>query len=431
MSDTQRGRRSTRSRIAVAPILVLVLLLALGAQGTLRAAAKQQGTPVIVPPSGPVDETPVAASEPVTTTTPAAAAPAVPASEIDPAAPHTQVVTQGLVALEIPVVWRVRELAPAPPETAASVAGGFTFTLQRAGITVIRNDVTSKRARLEPGEAFFASADDPYTRWADAGSDSVAWIIELVPADAPAVDPVRDGTVIYSATAPYTYPSGIFDAELSRGLLMTNEQAAVPAHTGPALLLVSSGSIETSDGVAAPISLVTGTGLVVEGPLTLRNLGAEPAVYVLAAIGDRVESAAPAAASTAEAAVPAGTAPQATVTGDVPPTDLTPAVPADPAVPAPTDGDTDGDGLTDADEVAVGSDPLNSDFDADGILDGPEVNQIGTDPLNNDTDGDGVEDGAEVDQYGTAPLAFDTDGDGVSDGDEVFVNGTNPNDPAS
>lgn len=407
-----------------------MLLLALGAQGTLHAAAKQQGTPVIVPPSGPVDETPVAAApDPVATTTPA---PAVPASEIDPAAPHTQVVTQGLVALEIPVVWRVRELAPAPPETAASVAGGFSFTLQRAGITIIRNDVTSKRVQLEPGEAFFASADDPYTRWADAGSASVVWIIELVPADAPAVDPVRDGTVIYTATAPYTYPSGIFDAELSRGLLMTNEQAAVPAHTGPALLLVSSGSIETTDGVAAPISLVTGTGLVVEGPLTLRNLGAEPAVYVLAAIGDRVESAAPAAASTAEVAVPTDTAPQATTTGDAPPVDpgAQPTATA-PDAPAPSDGDTDGDGLLDADEVAIGSDPLNSDYDADGLLDGREVNELGTDPLNNDSDGDGIEDGAEVDQYGTSPLSFDTDGDGVSDGDEVFVNGTNPNDPAS
>lgn len=77
--------------------------------------------------------------------------------------------------------------------------------------------------------------------------------------------------------------------------------------------------------------------------------------------------------------------------------------------------DTDGDGLTDAEEVLYGTDPLNPDSDGDGFTDGEEI-AAGTDPLDPndfpvfDTDGDGVWDiddacpstasGAAVDQYG-------------------------------
>ena len=43
-------------------------------------------------------------------------------------------------------------------------------------------------------------------------------------------------------------------------------------------------------------------------------------------------------------------------------------------------GDLDGDGLDDAEEGALGTDPLNPDSDGDGILDGAEVD-AGTDPL--------------------------------------------------
>ncbi|MGF1670303.1 MAG: OmpA family protein [Balneolaceae bacterium] len=93
----------------------------------------------------------------------------------------------------------------------------------------------------------------------------------------------------------------------------------------------------------------------------------------------------------------------------------------------PLNPDTDGDGLTDGEEVNVyGTDPLNPDTDGDGLSDGDEVNVYGTDPLNPDTDGDGLTDGEEVLEYFTDPLNPDTDGDGLSDGDEVNVYGTDP-----
>jgi thiol-disulfide isomerase/thioredoxin len=64
--------------------------------------------------------------------------------------------------------------------------------------------------------------------------------------------------------------------------------------------------------------------------------------------------------------------------------------------------DADGDGLSDADEATVGTDPDNPDTDGDGISDGDEVWEHSTNPLNEDTDGDGYSDGTEI-EYGYDP----------------------------
>ncbi len=92
----------------------------------------------------------------------------------------------------------------------------------------------------------------------------------------------------------------------------------------------------------------------------------------------------------------------------------------------PQNPDTDGDGLTDGEEVIVyGTDPLDPDSDNDGLTDGDEVLDTLTDPNDDDTDNDGLLDGAEVQTHETDPLDEDTDNDGLLDGTEV--NG--PTDP--
>jgi len=93
-------------------------------------------------------------------------------------------------------------------------------------------------------------------------------------------------------------------------------------------------------------------------------------------------------------------------------------------------GDSDGDGIPDAEEDPdndnltnlqeqnYGTDPLVSDTDKDTLPDGFEINS-GTNPLLKDTDNDRLDDGSEI-RLGTNPLNADTDGDGILDGDEVY-----------
>ncbi len=71
------------------------------------------------------------------------------------------------------------------------------------------------------------------------------------------------------------------------------------------------------------------------------------------------------------------------------------------------DDDIDGDGLTNSEEDLLGTDPIIADTDGDGLTDGDEVNIYNTDPLISDTDTDGLTDGEEVYIYGTDPLTSD------------------------
>ena len=58
-------------------------------------------------------------------------------------------------------------------------------------------------------------------------------------------------------------------------------------------------------------------------------------------------------------------------------------------------GDEDADGITNAEEIALGTNIFSTDSDSDGLLDNEEL-VLGTNPAKADTDGDGVSDGREV-----------------------------------
>lgn len=111
--------------------------------------------------------------------------------------------------------------------------------------------------------------------------------------------------------------------------------------------------------------------------------------------------------------------------------------------------DSDHDGLTDAYEMSLGTDPLLGDSDGDGLTDGFEVvldtdtdglsdiweQQRGSDAAAVDTDGDGLSDAWET-RLGSNPTLVDSDSDGSADGMEAAAGrdaryGVALHDPAS
>ncbi|MFA5946224.1 MAG: hypothetical protein WC802_04935 [Patescibacteria group bacterium] len=100
-------------------------------------------------------------------------------------------------------------------------------------------------------------------------------------------------------------------------------------------------------------------------------------------------------------AVGAPLVPASTVDANAVPTEPAPTLPDVATPPTATIGqstflDSDGDGLTNAQELEAGTSSTNPDTDGDGLGDKEEVQVYGTDPLRTDTDGDGFLDGAEV-----------------------------------
>jgi len=438
------GARHRERFTAVVAAFVSVVVLAASsglapASGTRTAGAQEATTPTVE------QEQPAA----------------LPPSEIDADAPHLQTIAQGLATVDGSLVWRVREIVPDPAADAAGA--GASFTLQRTGASLVTNTETGRRARLEPGEAYFMTAGDPYTRAPIGGDPAIAWVIELVAVDAPAPEGLAAGRVLYTSAPIDEYGAATYDVELRRAVLMPGEVARVAAGSGPSLLLVTSGRLQATPEGGSPAPLNPGRGDLIEATTTVTTTDDQPAGYVVATLGDRVEgeeTAPPAPAQPTPAAAaptPAAAAqPAQTTTTQQPATEAEPPAaeptPA-PDLPAAAAGDSDGDGLADEREAALGTDPLNRDSDGDGLSDGDEIDVYGTDPFNTDSDGDGLTDGEEgnygsspissdvdgdglVDSdelftYGTGPQTFDTDGDGVPDGEEVLIYGTDPLDPNS
>ena len=84
--------------------------------------------------------------------------------------------------------------------------------------------------------------------------------------------------------------------------------------------------------------------------------------------------------------------------------------------------DTDQDGLSDAAEQLIGTDPTIADSDGDTLSDGVELLRLATDPMLDDSDGDGIYDNVELQGFYYAdqhwyldPMNPDTNGDGQLD----------------
>jgi len=90
------------------------------------------------------------------------------------------------------------------------------------------------------------------------------------------------------------------------------------------------------------------------------------------------------------------------------------------------ESDSDGDGISDSDEINIyGTNPDSNDTDGDGLLDGEEINIYDTNVTNADSDNDGLNDGMEVHIYETNATNPDTDGDCLLDSFEILNYETN------
>lgn len=212
-------------------------------------------------------------------------------TEGDSAAP---VLAQGLIYLTGDnVIWQVREVTLSDAET---VTGNARVILQRTGTTVVRNDLTGKRTRLEPGEAYFAAAGDPYTTIAEGNSPSSIWIFEVSNSNQ-----VGEGA-FYLSPDVAGYGEGTYDFEFTRYVIPAGQTVDYMGGSGPSLLVVLSGSAEVTlkSEVA---SLNTKDGLVVDSSAVMGAPDGE-AVVVALTIGPSVsdESAAPPQAQQAPAA---------------------------------------------------------------------------------------------------------------------------------
>lgn len=355
---------------------------------------------------------------------------AVLAQEGEPDGPNI-VIAQGLaVPPESPSRWRVREIEPLSADEAGPLTPDFSFAYQRSGATVIRNEVTGKRTRIEPGEAYYFSAGDEYTRFRDGSAPSKTLIIEFI---TEGEEGSSDGQIRFDSDTIASFPAGTYDYELYRARLAGGEKTSFPAHTGPALIFVIEGSIELTPQGGSAAALAANSGQIVDGEAAIAA-GKDGAIYIVAAFGDRVLDPGETPETTEAAATPEPTEASTEAATEASSPKASPAAKAaaTPAVTATTkplapSADEDRDGLLNGQETTLGTDPFNADSDGDGLKDGDEVQRYKTDPNKKDTDGDGIKDGDEVNKSKTNPTKKDTDGDGTSDGDEWLIYGTDPN----
>ncbi len=427
-----------------------------------------------------------------------------------PATGDAQVVAQGVAALGTgDLAWRVTSHSAPLPSDAVVVDTSLGFLLAESGVLLVADVASDGRARLAAGEAMFAQEGTRQVRASLGGSEGAYYEIDLV--SAADAKTTGGGDLRYAGKA-FAGPGADHDIDLVRDAIASGKTATIPSGVTPSIVLVTTGSVKVATASGAPVELASGEAAAFNGPLRV-TANEEDAVFAAAVVGPSVPRvrvtgvATPAAATpvtvvrqvvtrvatplaptprptpiataTKEAATPEVVAGSPTATSVSAPTAVANGTPA---AAAPNDGDgdgltddqeaaagtdptvadSDGDALTDGDEVnTYGTDPVNTDTDGDRVLDGDEVSQgsdpldpgsvpvvvtpgdsdgdgfpdaqeviLGTDPNDRDTDDDGLTDGDEISIYSTGPLNPDTDGDGVLDGDEI-ANGTDPNDPTS
>jgi hypothetical protein len=177
---------------------------------------------------------------------------------------------------------------------------------------------------------------------------------------------------------------GLRDLDLVRDVLASGESVTIRSDVS-ALIFVTAGVATAADGSA----ISTGTTRAIVGETTLTNGGDAPTVVLAAIVGPLIDDSA-----TSATTAPGGDGTTPTTATSAPPTTAAPSTTIDPTL------DTDGDGLTDVEEIGTyGTNPDTYDTDGDTVSDYLEAKNGYSDPFNPDTDGDGYNDSERFDGY--------------------------------
>ena len=390
--------------------------------------------------------------------------------EPSPATGTAQVVAQGVMPIDAgDLVWQIVERTGPLPANAATLTSDLGFLIVESGVLLVEDRTSGVQVRLPAGEAMATDARDEQIR-IGLGADAAIYR-ELTLVGAATASGAEDENLLFRSD-PFTGPGARHDVDLVQDTLAAGTQMAIPAGALPTLVLVRTGAADIAMESGDIISLGAGEAVSLPGSLqvTAAGEGADiaavsvgPSVPPLAQaaatpaagrqISEAPDATATAAAQTAQHSTPAPVTDDQDADGSGPPTSegvqgtntpspeeqaSEPVVDAEAPAEIAGSVDSDGDGLDDAVESALGTDPLVWDTDGDGVSDGEEV-AAGTDPLlaegaaadgsSVDSDADRLADADEA-AVGTDPTNPDTDGDGYYDGDEVNL-GTDPLDPAS
>lgn len=355
--------------------------------------------------------------------------------------------------------------------------GGAEFSNESQGFVIAENTPilvivdSTNVTRLAGGEAMSIPGGSTFTVTTFGAPDTFLFIQVL----GESKQQLSGTTDRILTSASFSVEPAQFDASLIRDVLSEDEEGALPEGTTPTAIYVHVGEIEVASS-RGTTNLFQGDAATFNGDVTITAI-ADGSVYYAGYVGAELP-----AMATPEPATPEPTEVPATPEPtDVPATpEVTEEVVEEPATPEVTEEptpeirtdipayveiveepdtldpvafeiDSDGDGVSDGVEIALGmnqdnpdsdgdglndydelyvhmTNPLNPDTDDDGISDGDEVHTYGTDPNNADTDGDLFYDGGEVIR-GTDPLNPDTDGDGLLDGQEEYIHLTDPLNP--
>lgn len=348
-----------------------------------------------------------------------------------PVTGHASVVATGSVDLsEDSGRWHVTQhTAEDGGQAFESASQGFIIAENTPILVIVDNVHTT---RLAGGEAMSIPGGASFTVTTFGAPDTFLFIQVLGESE----QQLAGSTSRILTSASFSVSPANFDASLIRDVLSEGEEGSLPAGTTPTAIYVMVGEVEVASS-RGTTNLFQGDAATFDGDVTITAV-ADGSTYYAGYIGAELpQIATPVPATPEPTEVPATPEPTEEITPEPEPVEeLRTDIPEyleiveDPTTidPALFEIDSDGDGVSDGIEIAIGTDLNNPDSDNDGLDDGDEIWEYATNPLNPDTDDDGISDGDEVHVHGTDPNNADTDGDLFYDGGEL-IRGTDPLNP--